>query len=55
MIVTRGLGKDEDVLGAIVAYGLGRKLLEEIIVEGWHIIREFVLRITKLYEVKLER
>jgi len=51
MIVTMGYGKKANVLGCIVAYGYGRRLL----VIGVNIVREFVLWITKSVEVSLER
>jgi hypothetical protein len=55
MIVARGYGLDTEYIGSIVAHGFGRKLLEEIIIPAWHIVRDFVLRITQVYEVRLER
>jgi len=51
MIVLRGYGKAEEVLGSIVLYGYGRNPFVKAIL----IIRDFILRITQKFEVNLER
>ena len=58
MMVTRGIGIDADNICSLVVFGYSRKsvveIIEEIIEAGWQLIKEFVLKINRMYEVDLE-